>query len=60
MIAFLTFLTYGVDAGYQGRGKEWAEKALGLSVEAVHRSGEHGWLVPDGENRVSSPPFSSS
>jgi len=21
-----------VDAGYQGRGKEWVEKALGLSV----------------------------
>jgi putative transposase len=27
-----------VDAGYQGRGKEWAERALGLSVEVVHRS----------------------
>ena len=27
-----------VDAGYRGRGKEWAEKALGLSVEVVHRS----------------------
>src|SRR5918993_660369 len=27
-----------VDAGYQGRGKEWAEKALGLSVEVVHRT----------------------
>jgi putative transposase len=26
------------DAGYQGRGKEWAEKALGLSVEIVHRT----------------------
>src|SRR5918999_2529920 len=26
-----------VDAGYQGRGKEWAEQVLGLSVEAVHR-----------------------
>ena len=25
-----------VHAGYQGRGKEWAEKALGLSVEVVH------------------------
>ena len=25
-----------VDAGYQGRGKEWAE--LGLSVEVVHRT----------------------
>ena len=27
-----------VDAGYQGRGKEWAEKVLGLSVEVVHRT----------------------
>jgi putative transposase len=27
-----------VDAGYQGRGKEWAEKKLGLSVEVVHRT----------------------
>jgi putative transposase len=27
-----------VDAGYRGRGKEWAERALGLSVEVVHRS----------------------
>jgi putative transposase len=27
-----------VDAGYQGRGKEWAEQALGLSVEIVHRT----------------------
>ena len=27
-----------VDAGYRGRGKEWAEKALRLSVEVVHRS----------------------
>ena len=26
-----------VDAGYRGRGKEWAERALGLSVEVVHR-----------------------
>jgi putative transposase len=26
-----------VDAGYQGRGKEWAEQELGLSVEVVHR-----------------------
>ena len=25
-------------AGYRGRGKEWAERALGLSVEVVHRS----------------------
>jgi transposase len=27
-----------VDAGYRGRGKEWAEKSPGLSVEVVHRS----------------------
>jgi putative transposase len=27
-----------VDAGYQGRAKEWAEKELGLSVEVVHRT----------------------
>jgi putative transposase len=27
-----------VDAGYRGRGKEWAQKALGLSVEVVHRT----------------------
>jgi len=27
-----------VDAGYQGRGKEWAEQELGLSVEVVHRA----------------------
>jgi putative transposase len=27
-----------VDAGYQGRGKEWAEQELDLSVEVVHRT----------------------
>jgi putative transposase len=27
-----------VDAGYEGRGKRWAEEALGLSVEVVHHS----------------------
>ncbi len=27
-----------VDAGYQGRGKDWAEKVLGLRVEVVHRT----------------------
>jgi putative transposase len=26
-----------LDAGYEGRGKRWAEEALGLSVEVVHR-----------------------
>ncbi len=24
--------------GYQGRGKEWAEQELGISVEVVHRT----------------------
>jgi putative transposase len=27
-----------VDAGYQGRGKRWAEEVMGLSVEVVHRT----------------------
>jgi putative transposase len=27
-----------VDQGYEGRGKEWMERALGLSVEVVRRS----------------------
>ena len=27
-----------LDAGYEGRGKRWAEEALDLSVEVVHRS----------------------
>jgi putative transposase len=27
-----------VDAGYRGRGKDWVEKELGLSVEVVHRT----------------------
>jgi putative transposase len=27
-----------VDAGYQGRGKQWADQELGLSVEVVHRT----------------------
>ncbi len=27
-----------VDAGYRGRGKEWAQQALGLEVEVVNRS----------------------
>ena len=26
-----------VDAGYQGRGKKWAEEAMGLSVEVVRK-----------------------
>ena len=34
-----------VDAGYRGRGKEWAESSLVLSVEVVHRS-----LKPTSEN----------
>jgi putative transposase len=27
-----------VDAGYQGRGKEWVEQELGMNVEVVHRT----------------------
>ena len=27
-----------VGAGYRGRGKEWAEKALGLSAEVAYRA----------------------
>jgi putative transposase len=27
-----------VDAGYQGRGKDWVEEVLGLSIEVVHRT----------------------
>ena len=27
-----------LDAAYQGRGKDWAENVLGLSVEVVHRT----------------------
>ena len=27
-----------VDAGYQGRGRRWAEEVLGLSVEVVRKS----------------------
>jgi putative transposase len=27
-----------VDAGYRGRGKEWVEQELGMSVEVVHHS----------------------
>ena len=26
-----------LDAGYEGRGKRWAQEILGLSVEVVHR-----------------------
>src|SRR3712207_7470399 len=26
-----------LDAGYQGRGKEWAEEVMGLSVEVVRK-----------------------
>jgi transposase len=44
-IASLSFLTsqlsqlsqLWVEAGYQGRGKRWAEEALGLSVEVVRK-----------------------
>ncbi len=27
-----------MDAGYRGRGKEWAERTLGVEVEMVNRS----------------------
>jgi hypothetical protein len=27
-----------MQVSYQGRGKEWAENVLGLSVEVVHRT----------------------
>jgi hypothetical protein len=27
-----------VDAGYQGRGKRWAEEVMGLSVEVVRKA----------------------
>ena len=27
-----------LDAGYQGRNKDWAENVLGLSIEVVHRT----------------------
>ncbi len=37
--AGLTHLSHPwVDAGYQGRGKEWVEQELGLSIEVVHRA----------------------
>jgi putative transposase len=35
---FLRLSHLWVDAGYQGRGNEWAEQQLGLSVEVVHRT----------------------
>ncbi len=40
-----------VDAGYRGRGKkeEWAEKALGLSVEVVQRTPK---LIPEKTARI--------
>jgi putative transposase len=38
-----------VDAGYRGRGKEWAENALDLSVEVVHRTPK---LTPEKTARV--------
>jgi hypothetical protein len=35
----LPLLSYPwVDAGYRGRGKEWAERELGVEVEVVNRS----------------------
>ena len=39
-----------VDAGYRGKGKEeWVEKALGLSVEVVHRTPK---LIPEKPARI--------
>ncbi len=38
-----------VDAGYRGRGKEWVEKALGLSVEVVQRTPK---LIPEKTARI--------
>jgi putative transposase len=38
-----------VDAGYEGRGKRWAEEALGLSVEVVHRPRKP---IPEGVARI--------
>jgi putative transposase len=38
-----------VDAGYRGRGKEWVEKTLGLSVEVVHRTPK---LIPEKTARI--------
>jgi len=38
-----------VDAGYRGKGKEWVEKALGLSVEVVQRTPK---LVPAETARI--------
>lgn len=44
-----------VDAGYQGRGRRWAQEALGLSVEVVRKPQkpipERRWLRP-GHKRV--------
>jgi putative transposase len=40
-----------LDAGYQGRGKQWAEEVLGLSVEIVRpvlRSRSRRWWRDDG------------
>jgi putative transposase len=34
-----------VDAGYQGRGKEWAEQELGLSIDVVKEGWEIDWQI---------------
>jgi hypothetical protein len=31
-----------LDAGYEGRGKRWAEEALGMSIEIVPKAREAG------------------
>jgi putative transposase len=49
-----------LDAGYQGRGKDWAENVLGLSVEVVHRTpkpiylrrSSHGFGLRKGQRKV--------
>jgi hypothetical protein len=40
------------DAGYRGRGKEWAQEALGVEVEIVNRSPK---LPPEKVLRISGP-----
>jgi putative transposase len=46
-----------VDAGYQGRGKRWAEEAMGLSVEVVRKPPKP--LPEEVAERWASPPPST-
>ena len=41
-----------VDAGYQGRGRRWAEEVLGISVEVVRKPPKP---VPEKVAKVSGP-----